>query len=596
MRKLTLFLSTFLCFCSYQVALAQKEAKSAKEIQKLMRDANMTQKYGEHTLAIDLYNQLLAADPENLEANYGIGKSYLAISMSKEATPYLEKAYKVDSKYKNVAYLLAQAYQRAYRFEEAKAKYKEAKTNFESEKSNLSSITPKKSKDRKAKEARLKELDFLIKDADRKLQECDNAIFLNAQPVNATIENVGDKINTAYDEYVPLVNEKGDLMIYTARRPETKGGNVDLKDGRFFEDVYISKKTGDSWGPGTPYRYNKRFHDAAAAISPDGKIIILYRDNPRTKGDLYESDFDEKKGEFGKARKMNKNINTKYQETSACFTEDGKTMYFTSSRPGGLGGLDIYVTKKEGNSWGPAKNIGAPVNTEYDEESPFITYNGKALYFSSKGHNSMGGYDVFKSVIGEDGKFGPPENVGTPINSPEDDLFFTLSKDDKQGFYTSAREGGKGQRDIYVLYAPKPVLASLNKKDLQSTPKQEPSDRDKDIKNFAFRVFFGFDQDFTYNNEYNKGRLEYLRDFMKKYPDLKIELSGHTDIIGPFYYNQLLSERRAKYVYNYLVKEGVNKDMLQIKGYSYSKPIDTNATDKGRYNNRRVDAEIISGF
>ncbi|MCB0381723.1 MAG: PD40 domain-containing protein, partial [Flavobacteriales bacterium] len=142
-------------------------------------------------------------------------------------------------------------------------------------------------------------------------------------------------------------------------------------------------------------------------------------------------------------------INSKNQETSACFSPDGNTIYFVSNRPDGIGGKDIYKsTKNKDGKWGEAENLGRTINTIDDEDAVFLHADGKTLYFSSKGHKTMGGYDIFKSTY-EKGKWSTPENIGYPINTADDDVCFVLTASGEYGYYTSAKLDGKGKRDIY---------------------------------------------------------------------------------------------------------------------------------------------------
>ena len=164
---------------------------------------------------------------------------------------------------------------------------------------------------------------------------------------------------------------------------------------------------------------------------------------------------------------MNKNINTSYHESSACYSPDGKSVYFVTDKPdGGLGDRDIYISNKdEKGKWGKAINLGPTINTQYGEEGVFIHPDGKTLYFSSQGHKSMGGYDIFKSVLNTETKvWSEPENIGYPVNTPDDDVFFVTSASGKHGYYASFNATGYGEKDIYMV-----TFLGLEKPMIQNT-------------------------------------------------------------------------------------------------------------------------------
>ena len=238
-------------------------------------------------------------------------------------------------------------------------------------------------------------------------------------------------------------------MFFTSRRNNSTGGKLD-EFGSYFEDIYISEKAGSDWTPPTnpPKPLNSNDHDACVGLSPDGQTLLIYKGSTGA-GDVYMSHL--KGSTWTSPKRLNSNINTKYHESSASISYDGKTLYFVSDKPGGFGGRDIYYSTldKKGN-WIKAVNIGSAINTPYDEEGVFIHPDGKTLYFSSKGHNSMGGYDIFKSV-NENGIWSTPVNLGYPINTPDDDVNFSISASGIHGYYMSVRPDGYGDRDLYIV-------------------------------------------------------------------------------------------------------------------------------------------------
>ncbi|MFY9310220.1 MAG: OmpA family protein [Bacteroidia bacterium] len=265
-----------------------------------------------------------------------------------------------------------------------------------------------------------------------------------------TVKNMGEAINTPYSEFAPIISADGSMMIFTSKRPI--GAKDSSKRTERMENVFVSyyNDSLDVWSPakllGPSVNQPKR-NNSAIALSNDGQNLLLYKGEPD--GNIYASSL---KGEdWSIPLVLPQPINSSRHETSASISPDGKTIYFVSDRKHGQGGLDIWYCKqdKRGN-WGEAKNMGPDVNTKRDEEGVYIHPDGKTLYFSSKGHNSVGGFDVYKTVF-EKGKWSKPVNLGAPINTVGDDLFFVITADGSTGYYSSGRDGGSGKKDIYKI-------------------------------------------------------------------------------------------------------------------------------------------------
>lgn len=291
---------------------------------------------------------------------------------------------------------------------------------------------------------------------DRLISISKRANEMMGHPHQAYIKNIGNSINTQYDEYVPLVSTDEKLMYFTSRRPGGIGNKMDAW-GKYYEDVYSSEVKNGVWQTpkniGEPI--NSETHDACVAVSADLQQMIVYRTSTDgTSGDLYHSEATEKG--WGPMVKFGPEINSEAREFSATFNLENNTIYFSSDREGGYGGRDIYrVVKLPNGKWSKPWNLGPTINTPYDEDAPFLHINGKTLYFSSKGHETMGEYDIFETHIGIDGKFSKPENLGHPINTVGDDIFFVLSPDGKHGYYSSLNEHptevGYESEDIYFI-------------------------------------------------------------------------------------------------------------------------------------------------
>ena len=222
--------------------------------------------------------------------------------------------------------------------------------------------------------------------------------------------------------------------------------------GQYYEDIYFSELKDGIWS--SPKQLtapvNTPTHDACVGLTPEGENLLIYRtNNTLTSGDIYLTESDGSK--WSEPIILDEVINSAdWNEPSACFSPDGGTIYFTSNRPGGLGGKDIYrAVKLPGGKWSEPMNLGPNINTPFDDDAPFVHSNGKELYFSSKGHENMGGYDVFKSEIDSNGNWQKAKNMGSPINSTDNDIYLVLTADGQTGFLSSSRDGGLGETDLY---------------------------------------------------------------------------------------------------------------------------------------------------
>ena len=293
---------------------------------------------------------------------------------------------------------------------------------------------------------------------------CETAKLLIANPVNINITNL-DKVNSKYPEYGPVLSADEQTMIFTSRRKlKTGNGNQpkDLIDFKYFEDIYISKKDNEGkWGEPKLIsdKINTSGHEATIGLSVDGQQLLIYSAQEDPQGDIYYSRLDGK--DWSKPVPFQA-LNSKASETHACFSADGKTIFFTSNRKGGYGGYDIYrVTMLPNGEWSKPLNLGPKINTEFDDRAPFIHPDGVSLFFSSNGHETMGGFDIFQSTdLGEDG-WSTPENIGYPINTAEDDVSYATSVDGKRSYYASKQNGGKGENDIYLITIPKPSVQPM---------------------------------------------------------------------------------------------------------------------------------------
>jgi len=377
--------------------------------------------------ALNYYLQLYEKLPNNSNLAYCIGVCYLNIPGKKNlSVSYLETAVKnMSAKHKegtitqisapyDALYDLAKAYRINYMFDKAKETYlKYAGTLLPDDTENIDYIK-------------------------HEIEVCNTAKSLISKPVAYTEENIGELFNDDKANFNPLISADGKSFAFM----------VSLK---FYDAVMFSTLSDGKWsGPVniTPdLQTDGDFY--ISCLSANGKQIFLSKDD-NYNSDIYTSTFDGKT--WSKIVKLNKSINTKYWESHGFLSESGDQLIFASDRPGGFGGLDLYISQKIKGNWGPATNLGPEINTQFNEDRPFLINKGKTLFFSSQGHENIGGYDLFRSDLQSNGIWNKPENLGYPINTPDDNTFFMPTYDGKTGYYSLFKEsGGFGKEDIYKI-------------------------------------------------------------------------------------------------------------------------------------------------
>ncbi|MDD5570515.1 MAG: OmpA family protein [Bacteroidales bacterium] len=391
--------------------------------------------------ALEYYLQANNFNPSNAALNFKIGRTYICLLEKNKAIEHLVKAVKLNgTSLKDVHYYLGRAYQYAMKWDTAVKEYNLYKKNLNQNETGGQSY-----------------------DVDKRVKECESGKELSKSPVKCFIDNFSSVVNSKYDDYYPVLSSDESTLFFTSRRKENERTRICDIDNKYYEDVYDTKMSNKLWGNAQNFdnSYNSKDNSAVAGMSGNGMLFLVYDGNKNGNLNICEYYKDKRwtrPDEFGKI------INAKRtHSSSAAITIDGKTLFFVSNKKGGIGGSDIYVcTKDEKDRWTEPLNLGSTINTVYDEEFPFITADGKTLYFTSKGHNSMGGYDVFKSV-NENGKWSAPKNLGFPINSPFDDFtYFVYGNKINFAYYSSNRENGIGGSDIYKItyITDKPVMNS----------------------------------------------------------------------------------------------------------------------------------------
>ncbi|WP_201977276.1 OmpA family protein [Hymenobacter rubidus] len=431
---LLILLSTALPAAAQSIAFTKDNFGNNKDG---LREANRELKAGDDEYRADppRYAQalphFLAAqefNPNNAALNVKIGDCYLNSASKTAALPYLQKAAKLDvTADARTHYLLARALHLNARWREALAEYQKA--------------TPIGSNTRNGEAGTV-----TVNDLQRRVQECLNGRQLMAHPTRVFIDNAGPQLNSPASDYGPVVSADESTILITSRREGSTGGKKDPEGNGYFEDIYQATWNGQTWGKATNLGapVNTDDHNATVGLAPDGQRMLVYVGT--NGGDLLETTLSGVA--WDKPHRLNSRINTSSHETSASYSPDARYLYFVSDRAGGAGGSDIYKVDLDGKN--QPVNLGATINTAYGEEGAFMAPDGKTLYFSSEGHNTMGGYDIFKSVF-ENGKWSEPENLGWPINTPDDDVFFVTSASGRHGYYSSDRPGGLGAKDIYRI-------------------------------------------------------------------------------------------------------------------------------------------------
>lgn len=432
MNKGFILLRLCLLFAPVFIFIEQGLAQSAQRKKNPSGDPKLAEEYfrsGNFEGALDEYLVLVKKEPHNEKYNYRIGVCYLNTDIDKSKAVQYFEVIKDKSDEPEVKYLLGRAYQYAYRFDDAikvlEAYKKEGKGSPEN-----------------------------LKDVPLQIQYCFNAKELVKYPVNVTFENLGKNINSEYPDYFPFIPADESFLIFNSKRPEA--GGWQNPDGTWGANIYISKVKDGQYQKAKPLGriINSSIGDEeAVGLSASGEYLLLYFDNMQGVGDIYISKADKSRN-FKEPILLDEQINSiRGQEISASITADGNTIYFASTRPGGLGGSDIYVCRRlpTGN-WSPAQNLGEGVNTPQNEDFPNISPDGKTLYFSSMGHTSMGGYDIFYVKLDEKTNlFTGAKNMGYPINTPEDDMNFRVSANGKYGYISARRKDSFGDLDIYRI-------------------------------------------------------------------------------------------------------------------------------------------------
>jgi hypothetical protein len=417
-----------LCFVNMLIFFsASVFGQGEEKVKNMFVEAESYFLFEEYKDALPLYQRILQADPENFNISYKIGICYLNdIYQVQKSLPYLEKAvtgisansktnsFKEKKAPPEAFYYLGNAYRANNKLKDAVEAYQQFKLV----------------------------LDPLVYDVelvDAQIEACKVATVQESKPMYFISSNLGEPINDRFEESNPVVSGDESVMVFTRKL-------------QFYDAVFCSRKVNGKWSE--PENLTEAFgvdgNTYTSGLSYNGDELFVYRSD-NFDGNLYVSKY--KNNAWSKLQKLNSNINTKYWESNASISKDGKILYFTSNRAGGYGGLDIYKSERtRTGDWGPALNLGPVINSKYNEETPVITSDGNTLYFSSMGHYNMGGYDIFYSTRLDNGQWSKPINAGYPLNTSGDDLFFTPVGEGAFAYYAKYnKDDSYGLMDIYKL-------------------------------------------------------------------------------------------------------------------------------------------------
>ena len=645
-----LFLSVILSIIISATCVAQPKHKYTTKNTKAIKNYETALKYYDARNNMDAESELLKAiklDDKFIEAHMLLADIYSDVKLYDASIKEYRKAISLDDHFYTKNYLLVG------KVELYVGKYSEAKEDFESF-------------------LLCRDIDIVNEQrAKGYLEQSKFALNQIANPVPFDPINLGPNVNSAASEYYPEITLDDITLLFTRDVIDT------LNPKQSQEDFFISEYDTASWGKayniGPPV--NTEMNEGAPAFSPDGRFIIFtacekYDEYGANRTGFGSCDFFYTK-KVGKSWSVPENIgqpvNSGAWETQPSISSDGKTLYFIRGSKGNHNNSDIYYsTRKDDGTWSDPVNIGDEINTPLREESVFIHPDNKTLYFSSEGLMGMGGFDLYMSKKDSLGHWGKPVNLGYPINSCGNETSLFINAKGELAYFSSDRKGGYGKLDIYSfkLYdkiKPEPVnylkgivfdnenrskleakfeLINLHTGQIAIQSTSDPltgeflvclptdndyalnvsrdgylfysenfsitglhSNTEPYIKNVPLKkikidevvvmknIFFDTDK-FDLKEE-SKIELGILITLLKNNPTLKIEISGHTDNVGEDKYNMTLSQNRAKSVYDYLIQNGINQNRLTYKGYGETKPIDVNTTEQGRANNRRTEFKVI---
>jgi tetratricopeptide (TPR) repeat protein len=408
------------------VFISAKAFSQSKGPKTSIEDADEHFSHKNYLMAIPVYKSELKKDPNNNKINYRLGVCYLNTKINRQEALYYLLEYTKDPKCDEDAWFdLGKAYHLNNKIDEAIATFEK-----------FLKLNPKR-----------------YEDVKRYIKQCHNAKQIIKQPVNVTIQNLGKDINSQDPDYCPFVNADETALVFTSRRKENIGGKKVEVDGYHSSDVYYSQVEQGKWTKAVNAgRFiNSALDEQAVGLKSDGLEMYVYLDHIDKFGDLYITQRKELIEDFPKPKICDPIINDKI-EISGCLSEDGGTMFF-ARKDNSSSTSDLYMCRKlPSGNWSAAQKLPETINTPLNDDFPYLSNDGVTLYFSSEGHNSIGGFDLFKTIWNpEDNTYSEPVNLGYPVNSTDDDRSICVTPDNRVGYISAFKPDGFGDLDIYRI-------------------------------------------------------------------------------------------------------------------------------------------------
>jgi len=566
--------------------------------------------------AVKSFQNLINLDPENSNVHYLTGMCFLNMPGQKALAMdhYKAAIMNMSQKYRDGSYRetnapyeallgLARTYQVTYDFHAAIQHYVQYRNYMDMR-------------------------DFAsVEFVNKQIESCELAQEMVNQPMNVQFVKLEEyPIDYSQNNYRGVASADQSVMMYMSNDPAKNS-------------IIMITNNGGGWSE--PQVINNQlgvFTDGmVSSLSHDGTTMLLTRSDPFN-SDIYISHYND--DQWTEAEMMPKSINSVYFESHACLSADGSVMYFTSNRKGGYGALDMYkCLRMENQEWGKPANLGPELNSPYNEDTPFITEDGSMLFFSSQGHVTMGGYDIFVSTMLPDGSWSAPENLGYPVNGPDDELFYVPVDNGKSALYASAGKNGNDQMGLYTLKFGAPAqaeyVASVNDAGVvntnvnlkeeyidadlldqmmsgpvynrKKTPKEVDLSKKAETETHIAKtgntlvvknLLFDFDNHRL--DEANEQNIDRLYMIMNQYPDISVEVVGHSDAMGSEAYNLELSLKRANAVVSYMTNKGIQRGRFisrgvgEMQNIAINENVDGTDNPEGRMLNRNVEIRLMN--
>jgi outer membrane protein OmpA-like peptidoglycan-associated protein len=566
---------------------------------KIKDKANLYFKNDKFFEALQLYKKYDEVKKKDQAVKLRLGICYFFNNEVDKSIDYLSPLVYHKKKPKAMVYLyLGRAYH-------AKKEYKKAIKSYKSFLKDSSSSDP----NRRA-----------VKD---EIQRCAQGLRVKYQKELAVVENLGENVNTRFDEFasVQSPNNPGKLYFSSARIGNLGGlrdeeGKFDDLGGTYSSDIFSITLQNGVWA--NPKRLgnllNSPHNDVILDFNEDGSTMLLFKGFDLYSGQILVDSFKPIADKPLYPPRYQGPVLAERGDAAPYFFNDS-TLIFSSRIEGGFGGSDLYISQKSRGKWCSPFNLGSTINSAYDEATPFLAEDGRTLYFSSNSLEGIGAFDIYKAIFNDFKKeWGKPKNLGLPVNSPKDDYHFRLNRDGSLGYFSSSRVGGYGGEDLYVAYFKTQNLEQLN----SSTPtgfhtlafKNLEFNSDADYinnNNYSFKGEMGefevapiyYESDGDLLSAINIAQLNKIIGLMRKYPQLKVELTGNSDNQDQDQFSLFFSIKRAEQVARYLIKSGIKPSNILLKGCGSNFPIAKNVFGDipnllGQRLNRRIDFKMVN--